>query len=210
MSATATPPAPAGATTPPPAGAGPKPWRWTREQYYELDRQGFFDGKRVELIRGEIVEMSPINWPHALGVKLASDALARAFAAGHWVNAQHPISLSGTVPGSEPQPDVAVIPGSPRDYTNHPTRAALVVEIADSTLNYDTTTKAELYATAGVPEYWVLDVTGRQLIVFRDPQPLPAPLGAVAYQDRRTLSPGDGVSPLGAPSVTVAVADLLP
>lgn len=193
---------------PPPAP--PRPFRFTREQYYEMGRRGYFDGKRVELIYGEIVEMSPINWPHALGVDLVVSALARAFATGYTVRSQQPFPIPNGKPGTEPQPDAAVIPGSPRDYTDHPTTAILIVEVADTTLAYDTTTKAELYATAGVPEYWVLDVAGRQLHVFRSPAPLPAGLGATAYQTHLTLSPTDTVSPLAAPDAAILVGDLLP
>jgi Uma2 family endonuclease len=194
-------------TKPPPAPEGPR--RLTREQYYELGRLGCFDGKRVELIFGEVVEMSPINWSHHIGVGLVSDALALAFATGHFIDVQQPFSVPGGVPGSEPQPDVAVIPGARRDYTDHPTVAALLVEVADTTLAKDTTTKAELYATADVADYWVLDIDNRQLHVFRDPQPLPATLGATAYQTHLVLGPVDRVSPLAAPSASILVSDLL-
>ena len=207
MSAIA-PPAPAGTTTSPPSGSGPRPWKWTREQYYQLGEQGFFAGKRVELIRGEILEMSPINWPHANGVGLVSDALAVVFAVGFHINAQQPFSIPAAVPGSEPQPDVAVIPGSRRTATAHPTVAALIVEVADTTLFYDTTTKAQLYAEAGVEDYWVLDLLNRVLLVFRDPAPIPD--GGKAYRTRLTLGPGDTITPLAAPQVSIRVADLLP
>jgi Uma2 family endonuclease len=85
-----------------------------------------------------------------------------------------------------------------------------VVEVADSTLDQDTTTKAELYATAGIPDYWVLDVDGRRLLVFRDPAPLPTGLGATAYQTHLMLNPTDTVSPLATPTAVIRVADLLP
>jgi Uma2 family endonuclease len=184
---------------PPPTPAPSRPFRFTREQYHDMGRRGYFDGKRVELIFGEVREMSTINWPHALAV---------AFPTGHWLNIQQPL----VSPDSEPQPDVAVIPGSPRSYTDHPTVAALVVEVSDSTLNDDLTTKAELYATAGVAEYWVLDLNGRQLHVFRDPAPLPLPteLAATASSTHSTLGPTDTVSPLAAPHTSITVSDLLP
>jgi Uma2 family endonuclease len=194
--------------TPPPA-AWPKPWRWTSEEYYKLGELGIFDGKRVEHIRGEILEMSPVNIAHACGVGFVADALAVVFAIGYHLNVQQPFSVPGAVPGSEPQPDVAAIPGSRRTATAHPTRAALLVEVTDATLSFDTTTKAELYATAGVPEYWVLDLPNRALIVFRDPAPLPAP-GATAYRTRLPFGPNDTVSPLAAPHATIRVADLQP
>jgi Uma2 family endonuclease len=187
-----------------------QPLRFTREQYYKLGELGLFDGKRVELIFGEVVEMSPVNWPHALAVALVTDAVAVAFATGFWLSIQQPFAVPGITPGSEPQPDVAVIPGAKRNYTDHPAVAALLVEVADTTLSKDTTTKAELYATANVADYWVLDVVNRELHVFRDPQPLPTGLGVVAYKTHLTLGPTDSLSPLAAPTAAVRVADLLP
>ncbi len=188
----------------------PIPPRLTREQYLELDRLGHFDHRRVELIYGEVVEMSPINWPHALGVDLVSQALTTVFAVGFFVRMQQAFPVPSEPIGSMPQPDVAVISGAPRDYTDHPTTAALLVEVSASTLAFDTTEKAEMYATAGVPEYWVLDVENRQLHVFRDPAPLQAELEVTAYRTRLTLAPADRVSPLAAPNASILVSDLLP
>ncbi len=188
------------------------PPRLTREQYYELGRLGLFDGKRVELIYGEVIEMSPIGWLHRVGTGRAADALEQAFAVGFFVDVQQPFAVLGGKPGSEPQPDVSVTLGARSDYTDHPTVAALLVEVADATLSYDLTTKAELYATANVPEYWVLDVDNRQLHVFLDPQPLPLPpdLAATAYRTHLTLASTDHVSPLAAPNASILVSDLLP
>jgi len=201
--------APTTSTTPPPS-TGLRPWRWTREQYYELGKLGFFQGKRVELLYGEIVEMSPINWPHALAVGLVSDALALAFPVGFYVSVQQPFAVPGSVPGSEPQPDVAVIPGSRRNYATHPDRAAIIVEVANTTFATDSTTKAELYATASILDYWLLDLERRQLHVFRDPVALPAGLGATAYRKHVTLAETDTASPLAAPTANIFVRDLLP
>ena len=106
-------------------------------------------------------------------------------------------------------PDIAVVAGGPRDFTaTHPTTAGLVVEVSDTTLALDLAEKAELYATAGVSDYWVLDLTGRRLLVFRDPAPVAA--GGAAYRTHLTLGPTDTVSPLAASSAVIAVADLLP
>ena len=206
MAATAIPTAPAGTTTPPPASVGPRRWRWTREQYHKLGELGLFDGKRVQLIFGEIVEMSPINWPHALCVGLVAEALRNTLGEVGWVSTHGPHPTAD----SEPEPDVRVVPGSIRDYTDHPTVALVVVEVSDSTLFFDTTTKAELYATAGVTDYWVVDINARQLHVFRDPEPLPAGLGATAYRTRRVLTDADTVCPLAAPAASIRVAELLP
>lgn len=190
----------------------PRPFRFTLEQYYQLDRLGYFNNTRVELIYGEIVEMSPVNWPHALCVGLLGDILPAAFGSGYWVSLQQPFGVPNVTPASLPQPDVAVIAGSRRAYTDHPTVAALLVEVSEATLSYDLTTKAEMYATAGVPEYWVLDLDNRQLHVFRDPQPLSLPpdLATTAYHTHLALGPADRVAPLGAPHASILVSDLLP
>ncbi|MDY3562919.1 Uma2 family endonuclease [Gemmata sp. JC673] len=191
-------------TKPPPTAA--RTFRFNREQYHRLGALGFFGGKRVELIRGEIVEMSPINWPHQLGKIKLTRALEAALAGIGWINEQGPLAIGD----SEPQPDVAVIAGRPEDYTYHPRTALLVAEISHTTLPEDNTTKAELYATAGIADYWVLDVVGRELHVFRDPRPLPAGLGATAYHTHHVFGPTDRTSPLAAPGATILVADLLP
>lgn len=190
----------------------PRPFRFTLAQYADMSRQGYFDRRNVELIYGEIIEMSPISWPHALGVGLVSRALTDVFASGFFVHTQLAFPIPNEPVGSAPQPDVAVIPGALEDYTDHPTVAALLVEVSGETLFYDTTTKAELYATAGVADYWVLDLEHRQLIVFRDPTPLPLPtdLATTAYQTRLTFAPTDRVSPLDAPGASILVSDLLP
>jgi Uma2 family endonuclease len=181
-------------------------FRWSREQYYRLGELGFFNGKRVERIHGEIVEMSPIGWPHSLCCTTTAEVLRSIFNGLGWISQGNPIPTDD----SDPQPDVMVVAGQPRDYTDHPTTALLIVEVADSTLGRDTTTKAELYATAKVPEYWVLDLEHRQLLVFRDPVALPAGLGATAYRTQLTLNETDTVSPLAVPNVSVKVSELLP
>jgi Uma2 family endonuclease len=190
-------------TTPPAA----RPFRFTRAQYFRLAELGFFAGKRVERIRGEIVETSPINWPHVVGCRKTGHALEVAFAGVGWVSRyEQSISLAD----SDPEPDVMVVAGRFEDYSDHPTTALLIVEVSDTTLDHDVTVKAEVYAEAGLPEYWVLDLNARQLIVFRDPAPLAAGLGATAYATRLTLNPADTVSPLAAPGATITVGDLLP
>ena len=112
---------------------------------------------------------------------------------------------------NDPGPDLAVVPGTIRDYSSQtPTIALLIVEVADSSLDLDTTTKTELYATANVLDYWVVDLENCQIIVFRNPEPLPAGLGATAYRTRIVFQATDFLSPLAAPNASVRVADLLP
>jgi Uma2 family endonuclease len=160
------------------------------------------------LIRGVLLEQGPMNPPHATALELLVEVLRTAFGPGWRTRSQLPLVLGQD---TDPFPDVAMVAGNPRTApAAHPTTAALVVEVSDTTLNYDLTEKAELYATANIPEYWVLDLNARQLHVFRDPAPLPANLAAVAYRTHNTFNPSDTVSPLAAPNSTITVSDLLP
>ena len=169
---------------------------------------GWFEGRRPFLLDGVIWEQGPMDTPHATGLTLIDAAVRRVFVSGHAFRVQMPFHVDEF---NDPFPDLAVVPGEPRDYAAiHPTRAALIVEVSDTTLKTDTTLKAERYATAGVADYWVLDVTNRKLLVFRDPAPLPMGLGATAYRTQPTLNPTDRVSPLAAAHTSILVADLLP
>lgn len=209
MSAVLTPPQPA--VTPPPAGlpaAGPQPHRWTLTEYRRLGETGLFTDKRSMLLHGVLYVMAHPKPPHNLSLGLTDDWLRTVFTADFHVRNQTALDVG---PDSDPGPDLAVVPGSRRDYPDRQaTAAVLVVEVADSSLFLDTTTKAELYATAGVPDYWVIDLENRKLLVFRDPAPLPEGLGATAYRARTEHGPDEVVSPLAAPTSVVKVADLLP
>jgi hypothetical protein len=109
--------------------------RWSREDYERMIEAGIFaPGERVELIDGEILEMSPQKSPHSTGVSLTAETLRVAFGEGYHVRTRMLLALD---PYSEPEPDIAVVRGSPRDYRDaHPSSALLVVEIADSTLTF--------------------------------------------------------------------------
>src|SRR5439155_3890171 len=111
----------------------PRRRRWTRDEYYRLAEIGFFRDQRVELVDGEIVQMPPQKNFHVIGIDLVHQALQKAFGPGHWVRIQAPLHLR---PNSAPEPDLAVVRGSSRDYaaTDHPTSALLVVEVSDTTL----------------------------------------------------------------------------
>jgi Uma2 family endonuclease len=182
----------------------------TRERYHQLGELHFFQGKRVELIHGEVIEMSPINIAHAQTVGFVTDVLTLVFAVGYFVNVQQPFAVDVGEHNSEPQPDVGVIAGTRRSLASHPTQAALIVEVADSTVFYDTTTKAQLYAEAGVPEYWVLDVSSRVLHVYRDPGTLSDSIDGKTYRTHTEHQAAESVSPLSAPNAAIRVADLLP
>ncbi len=150
-----------------------------------------------------------MNTPHAVAVDLVADVIRDIAPSGMRIRSQLPLVV-GT--DSDPFPDAALVSaGNARDFLAiHPTSAFLVVEISDTTLDTDVTDKAELYATAGVLDYWVLDLEHRELLVFRDPVPLPSGLGATAYRTRIVLGPNDGIAPLAIPNTTIRVSDLLP
>lgn len=186
----------------------PKALRWSIDEYHRLADAGLFDDRRVELIDGEILELSPQKSRHAVAIGLVEAALRRTLGEGFWVRTQMPLTLGGR---SEPEPDVAVVRGHLRDYTDqHPTTALLVVEVSDSSLAYDRRRKAGLYASHCVAEYWVLNLADRRLEVFRRPVVDPeAPFGT-RYAESLYCVEGDSVQPLHAPLAPMAIADLLP
>lgn len=211
MSAVLSPASP-GAVTPPPRTAPPvappQPVRWSIGQYRELYKTGLFHDVKTMLIHGEVYVMPMPGPRHTLALTRSFRQLDRIFTHGSHVRRQDAFNV-GTA--SDPGPDIAVVSGAPEDYPDSvPAEAHLIVEVSESTLLYDTTTKAELYATAGVPDYWVIDLESRQLLVYRDPAPLPAGLGATAYRSHAAYGPDATVSPLAAPAASVRVADLLP
>jgi Uma2 family endonuclease len=186
----------------------PRPYRWTRDEYLRLCEEGWFHGRRVQLIGGEIVEMAAQYDLHAAGIDLTADALRAAFGPGFWVRRQYTLDLS---PHGVPDPDVAVIPGGLRGAGRTiPTTALLVAEVSDSSLSYDRSTKASLYAAAGIADYWIVNLVQRQLEVYRDPVADAAQPFGFRYGQRTILDPADRVAPLAAPQASVAVADLLP
>jgi Uma2 family endonuclease len=180
---------------------------WTRQEYDRLADAGILaPDERVELLEGEIVTMTPQHGPHAAAIGLTESALRTAFGPAHWIRIQLPLIVD---PDSEPEPDVAVVAGSPRDYVNeHPRTALLVVEIADSTLERDRAYKSPIYARAGIPEYWIINLPERCLELYRNPVILPGQ--PARYQSSRTLARTETVSPLSKPDASVPVADLLP
>jgi Uma2 family endonuclease len=181
--------------------------RWSRVEYERLIDLGVFrPGERLELLDGLLVVREPQGAGHATAVRAIQEALARALGPGWDVRPQLPVALDED---SEPEPDVAVVPGSYRDYRHaHPARPALVVEVADTSLLADRR-KAGLYARAGVPEYWIASLAGAVLEVHRRPVS-PGSRFGWSYGDVRALRPGDHVIPLAAPAARIAVADLLP
>jgi Uma2 family endonuclease len=176
--------------------------RWTREEYDRMIAAGVFaPGERVELMDGEILEMAPQGTAHVAAVCLANEALRRIFGAGFVVRVQHPLAPDAS---SEPEPDLSIVRGSPRDYLAfHPATADLIVEVSDTSLEYDRDRKGIVYARAGVQEYWIVNLGDRCVEVYRDPV-------AGIYRSIKRFLPDDTIAPLAAPAARIAIADLLP
>ena len=186
---------------------GPRPHRWTCEEFHNIGDTGMLEGQSVILIDGEILRMPNPNPPHDSIVGIADYKLKEIFQPGYWVRIQSGLP---TALDTDPVPDIAVVRGSPRDYfTQYPRTAVLVVEVSDSSFDYDVGVKSNLYAAAGILDYWVIDVNGRQLIVFRDPTPDAAAPRGFRYASTQILNVGDSITPLAA-TAAIAVADLLP
>lgn len=182
----------------------------TREEFEQIADSGVFrPEERLELIAGEIITKElPMKSPHATGVSLAEEALRRVFEKGYVVRGQLPLALSAN---DEPLPDVAVVVGAVRDYEEkHPMTALLVVEVSDATLRMDRTTKASLYASAEIQDYWIVNLSERMLEVYRQPVPARSKPFGYSYESLTQYRESDTVSPLAAPEAVIAVADLLP
>lgn len=197
---------------PPQTSAGfgqPERRGWTREEFECLAEVGLFGPEeRLELVNGEIIRKVTQKEPHVASLRLTDKVLNRVFGDGYDVRSQAPLALGGV---DRPEPDLAVVVGGPRDYlASHPTIALLVVEVSDTTLTYDRTTKAAMYARAGIADYWVINLRDRVLEVHRQPAPMAEqPLGH-HYRSVTRHTNTEGIAPLAAPNTPIAIADLLP
>ena len=178
-------------------------YRWTREAFEKLAEVGLIEpDARLELIDGEILQkMSPQSARHFAAVLKVEEALRALFGPGYVVRVQGPLALD---PYSEPEPDVAVVEGTIDDYVEaHPSTAVLVVEVADASLQFDRTRKAALYARAGIPDYWIVNLLDGVLEVLRQPE-------GDAYRERMVLAPHEQMAPLARPGASLEVARLFP
>ncbi len=172
-------------------------WRFSVEQYHQMIRLDILtEDDPVELLEGWIIYKMPKNPPHPAATKLTLIALEKIVPQGWYVDTQEPITLED----SEPEPDVAIIQGNTLDYLDrHPSsqNLALVVEIADSSLERDRTIKKRVYARAGIPVYWIVNLVEKQLEVYTEPINLPE---EPTYKQRKDYSLSD--------EVTLAIAGL--
>ena len=176
---------------------------FTVDDYYRMAEAGILGpDDRVELIEGEIIQMSPIGNRHAGCVNRATDLFTRLFHGKAIVTVQNPVRLNNY---NEPQPDLVLAKYREDFYSSkHPTPedTLLVLEVADTTLKKDRDIKLPIYARLGIVEVWIEDLKHNQLLVFRDP-------GGQHYRTSLTLRADDSVSTVAFPEITFKVQDLL-
>ena len=176
-----------------------RPRRLRRTEYDRMAQLGFFQHERVELIRGTVVAMSPIGPPHSSVVDRLTRLLVRALDPRALVRIQQPFLANDE---SEPEPDVAVVPDG--IYAEaHPDHAFLIIEVAESSLDYDRETKGPLYAASGVGEYWIVDVAARAIEVYS------CPVNG-RYRSLRTIDREGSVAIDAFADVTIKVSTLFP
>ncbi|NBD17413.1 MAG: Uma2 family endonuclease [Cyanobacteria bacterium] len=175
--------------------------KWTLDEYQRMIEVGLLDERRVELLNGEIVEMSPEGEPHAYYRMETKDYLTRLLEGRAVIREAAPIIIPQN--NSEPEPDLAIVAPLGREYLQHhpyPENIFWLIEFSNTSLEKDLTTKRKTYATAGIKEYWVRDLQHEQLKVFRDPT-------AGDYTSEMTLTVGK-ISPVAFPDVIVSVERL--
>jgi Uma2 family endonuclease len=148
----------------------------------------FQPGERLELLDGQLVVREPQGSRHAAAIRRGLAAPCPALGEAWQIDSQLPLALD---PDSEPEPDVGVVPSDPGAYADaHPSRAALVVEVADASYRLDHEAKAGLYARARIPEYWIMDLARGALEVHREPEPAPeVPTGVGLPRFARQIAP---------------------
>src|SRR2546428_6825029 len=186
-----------------------RPRRWTRPEYGRLIEVGVFrPGEPVELLGGELIVSEPQGSAHYTAIGLVEDALRAALGPGWLVRSQGPIELDDE---SEPEPYIAVMRGDRRSYSHrHPSRPALVLEVAEPSLVFDREHKGSLYARARLDDYRIVNLVDRVLEICRRPVPEPsAPFGS-RYASKEVLSAESSVELLEVPGAPILVSDLLP
>lgn len=176
---------------------------FTADEYERMAEAGILtEDDRVELIEGEIIEMSPIGHPHAGRVNRLNQLFNSRAAGAYVVAVQNPVRLDDY---SEPEPDVALLRPRRDFYSNaHPTPAdvLLLIEVADTSYDYDRYVKLPLYARSGIAEVWLVDLSRGAVEVFTQPS-------GGEYQSSRTISPGESLAPRQIPQLNVTLADII-
>ena len=174
---------------------------WTRNETNRMEDAGLFEGKRVELLEGRIFEIPPMKTPHATALLATEEQLRALLPIRCHVRNQMPLTLGAF---DEPFPDLAVVSGTYRDYSDqHPSWAHRVVEVADTSLSFDRSNKAIAYASAGIPEYWIINLPDRVVELHRSPT-------GNMYGSKQCIPESGVITPLFAPGTLMSVKDLLP
>jgi Uma2 family endonuclease len=158
---------------------------------------GLFQDERIELIRGALIEMSPQNLPHSYAIQVLTALLVPPLVGRAAVRVQLPFNASED---SVPEPDVALVAPVPRRDA-HPDQAFLLIEVANDSLKFDRKKKAPLYARAGVPEYWIVNLVDR--VIERRSEPIGS-----AYATLRVFRPDENIAPLAFPDVSLRVREV--
>ncbi len=183
-------------------------YRWKRTDYDRMVELGAFEGQPVELIGGQLIVAEPHGTYHASALAATARAVNAVVPDGWSVRVQLPVGLDDE---SEPEPDIAIVAGHPFDYRDaHPSRPALAIEVAESSLHLDRNYKGSVYARAGIQDYWIVNLIDRLVEVYREPEPSDAAPYGWSYRSVETFAPPSFVTSLALPSVRIAVADLLP
>ena len=178
--------------------------RWTVEEFHHLAQANILDpDKRTELIAGQILLMAAKGTPHVIALALLADLLKTQLGTQALVRTQDPVQLDDY---SEPETDLATVRGGLPDYLEHhlqPTDILFIAEVADSTLKQDCEVKDKVYAQAGIPDYWVLDVKKRKLHIYREPTPR-------GYACHFVCSEPSEVALFAFPEITIQLSAILP
>lgn len=175
--------------------------KWTLEEYHRMIDSGVLAERHVELIRGEIIEMEPEGEPHAYFSTTSGNYLVRVLGERALVRQAHPITLPN---GSEPEPDVAMVRPLDIEYLEHhpyPEDIFWLMEYSDATLAKDLGIKGAVYAEVDIPEYWVINLRTRSLIVFREPK-------AGKYTSQTTYKSGT-ITPLAFPELSIPIEKVI-
>lgn len=188
----------------------PRLRQFTLDEYHHLIEIGFFHpDERLELINGYLVMMSPLNPPHAATTTLLMGAFYEHVSGRCTIRIQQPIILKG--PKSEPEPDIVLAKPRADFYARqHPQTedVLLLVEVSDSTLRYDRTTKKRDYAATGIAEYWIINLADERIEVYRDPDIFNS--GKADYNTKLTFTRGQTLAPLKFPDCKIAVDQVIP
>ena len=184
----------------------PRKRLFTRKEYHTMGKAGVFEHKeRVELMEGEIISMSPVGSRHSACILLMTELFyesGRLTGRAH-IHSQNPVVVSDT---SEPEPDLMLLTYREDRYASEkprPQDILLLVEVADTSLDYDRNVKLPRYAQAGIPEVWIANLRDDRIEAHTEPTPQ-------GYRSTRIYTLGDTISPTAFPDFQIAVSDIIP